>query len=374
MIGGVRLNICFLLGGFTGVGGIGRVTSIIANELAEDSEYNISAISFYKKNKPNLYELNNGISHDYLFQKEITMKNALMRNAIGKLRNYLMTNKIDILVCAGAIFYPLGVSGTLGLKTKCICWEHSNVQNDKDHSFQFLSRWIGAKKADYIVTLTKHDKESYSTKYNISNVDFIYNPIDKGIFEFVKDYNWESKKIISVGRLSYQKNFENLIEVAKLVLPENPEWSWDIYGEGDQRDHLSNLIEQYDLSKQINLKGRVDNLYEIYNEYAFLVMTSRYEGFPMTLLEGMAHGLPLVSYDILTGPNEIIEHGLNGFLVEPFNSNEMAELIKQVMSTDEIRIDMSIKNRSLCKKYTLNEIIQAWKDIFNQLSEEQEIK
>jgi len=365
------MNICFLLGGFTGNGGIGRVTSILANTLCEDEKYKIYTLSYFRNNKENLYHLNKKIYQDCLFDEPINMTKGILRGGISKLRQYLKSNQIDILIACGALYYPISILSRNGLKTKCICWEHSNVQNSKDHSFQLLCRRFGAKYADVIVTLTQHDKRSYIKQYNVDNVVQIYNPIDEEVFNYTRDYNLNSKKLLSVGRLSYQKNFEALIDIARDLLIDDPMWTWDIYGEGELRDELQSKINKYGLEKQVQLKGQVHDLYRLYGDYSMLVMTSRYEGFPMSLLEGLANGLPLISFDVLTGPNEIIINGENGYLIEAFDLKMMASVIDKLINDSNKRYVLSQKGKEMCNKYKLSEIIVDWKHLFENLTDEE---
>lgn len=361
------MNVCFLLGGFSGNGGIGRVTSILSNSLCRDKKYEIYTLSYFNNQKENLYDLDKKIRQDYLFDNPLNMTKGILKGGIIKLRSYLKKHKIDVLIACGALFYPISVISCIGIKTKCICWEHSNVQNSKDHSFQLLSRWFGAKNADLVVTLTKHDKESYLDKYNIINVEQIYNPIDEDVFGYTRQYNLNSQKLLSVGRLSYQKNFGMLIDIAKEILSNNPNWTWDIYGEGELREELQSKINEYGLEDRLILKGQVNNLYSLYSEYSMLIMTSRYEGFPMTLLEGMAHGLPLISFDVLTGPNEIIENGINGYLIKPFETEIMISRINTLISNQDTRLKMSNQGKFICENYKLEVIIKHWKELISNI-------
>ena len=356
-----------MLGGFTDNGGIGRVTSILANSLCKDQEYAIYALSFFDTHKQDLYHMEPEIIRNHLFADPLNMRKAILTGGIKRLKAYLNENDIDILIACGALYYPISILACRGGKTRCICWEHSNVSNAKDHSFQLLCRRFGAKNADIVVTLTKHDQKSFTGEYGIGNVAQIYNPIDEEAIRHVKDYNESSKKILSVGRLSYQKNFELLVEIAKEILPRNPGWSWDIYGQGDLKDLLQERIVSYGLESRLTLKGQVGNLYELYNDYSMLVMTSRYEGFPMTLLEGMAFGLPLISFDILTGPNEIIRDGENGYLIDPFSKEAMIACVNKLISDSALRANMSKYGKNDCGRFRLDAIEKEWKMIFNEL-------
>lgn len=358
------MRVCFLLGGFTGIGGIGRVVSILANKLCQDPRNKIYTMSFINSGKANHYQIDERIVQTFLFNSPTNMRIAILKGASKKLRKFVQENDIDILIGCGALYYPLTILSTIGLNTKTICWEHSNAENNKDHAYQMLSRKIGAKYADFIVTLTKHDEKMYKKRFKTVNIKQIYNPIDENIFNYQKEYDVNSRKIVSVGRLSYQKNFELLVDVANKVLKENSNWSWDIYGDGELKKTIQDKINEYNIEDRIKLKGSVDNLYELYPNYAFLVMTSRYEGFPMTLLEGMANGLPLVSFDVLTGPKEIISDDVNGYLIEPFNFELIVNRIETLINDKNNRISMSVQSKQLSENFRINTIVQQWTALF----------
>lgn len=361
------MNICFFLGGFTGIGGIGRVVSILANSLCEKPNVNVYTISLFNNGKKNHYEIDEKVVQKYLFENPTNMKRAMLKGGSVKLRKIIKENNIDILIACGALYYPIVVSSVIGLKTKTICWEHSNAMNDKDHSFQEFSRWVGAKYAHCVVTLTKQDQKMYIEKYKNSRVKQIYNPTDENIFRHAKEYDPEFKKIVSVGRFSYPKNFELLVEIARKVLKKHPDWVWEIYGDGESKDNVQTMINNYNLNDKLLLKGSVNNLYELYSRYSFLVMTSRYEGFPMSLLEGLSSGLPLISFDVLTGPREIIFHDVNGFLVEPLNAELMIQSIETLINDKKRRISMSAQSLELSESFRTDIILKIWMSLFNEI-------
>ena len=106
--------------------------------------------------------------------------------------------------------------------------------------------------------------------------------------------------------------------------------------------------------------GQVTDLYNRYKEYSFMVMTSRYEGFPMTLLEGCGNSLPLVSFDIPTGPDEIIDDGENGFLLDTEDCDGMVKRIIQLIENLDLRREMSEKSLIKSKAYKIKDICNAW--------------
>lgn len=365
---GASMNVCFLLNGFSENGGIGRAVSILAGGLSQEPMDTIHAISFFDEGKPDFFPLDERIARSFLFDKPITMKKAMITGGAGQLRGYIKRNRIDILVACGALYFPLSILACLGLKSRCICWEHSNLQTIEDHAFQRICRWSGAMAADGVVLLTKRDYGRYIKKYKRKGVYQIYNPIDPAIFLEYANYQPDSKKIISAGRLSPPKNYETIIEIAGVVLNHFPEWQWDIYGEGELHQKLDRRIRERGLQGRLFLRGQRENLYALYKEYSFLVMTSLREGFPMVLLEAGASSLPLISFDIDTGPDEIIEDGKNGYLITAFDQDEMIRRIEALIQDRELRIAMAASSREHVKPFDLEGVLHEWREIFNILA------
>ena len=114
------------------------------------------------------------------------------------------------------------------------------------------------------------------------------------------------------------------------------------------------------MSDRLTLKGNALNIYELYPEYSFLVMTSRYEGFPMVLLEAAAKSLPLISFDIETGPNEIIIDDVNGYLIDANNSDAMVEKIDALICDSEKRKELSKNAYDTALKFSVERICEQW--------------
>lgn len=356
------IKIGFLLGNFQTNGGIGRVTSILADELCKKDNMKVIAISYFKTDAPVLYDVSEEVVQYSLFSSAVSMAKAILKyNAVKKLKEIIVKEDLDIIVGCGALYYPLVIMAAKGTKAKVLCWEHTDPASTSDYNFQGVARKLAVKKADGIVVLTKSAQKYYleTLKAKENKLYQLYNPVAKDAAKSEK-YNSSSKKIISVGRLTYQKNFSALIDVAMEVLPKYPDWTWDIFGEGEEREELTAKIESKNLVGKVNLMGQVYDLYDRYGDYSFQVMTSRYEGFPMSLIEGAVNRLPLISYDIATGPDEIIEDGVNGFLVEKENTDEMAEKICVLIEKADLRETMSQKAYEMTNNFCIDNIIDGW--------------
>lgn len=355
-----RMNICFFLGGFHQNGGIGRVTSMLANSLAESGDYHITALCYFDPKLPNIYEVSDEIDQKFFLSAYSSMSKQLLSRGAGRLRRFLKDNDIDVLIACGALFYPISVIACKGIKTKCICWEHSDPEGNNDHRGQYWARRFGIKRSDLNVVLTKRALKVFKEKYKAENTVQIYNPVDKAVFESAGEYNRESKKIISVGRLTYQKNFQAAVRIASKVLSANPDWEWDIFGKGEDLEELLEMTEAAGLQDRVHFKGQVSDLYDRYKEYGIMVMTSRYEGFPMTLLEGTGNGLPLISFDIPTGPSEIIDDGINGYLLSEGNEEGLAERLTELMQNSALRSEMSKASKEKCNGFEVDEVSSEW--------------
>ncbi|MCZ2442801.1 MAG: glycosyltransferase family 4 protein [Flavobacteriales bacterium] len=352
-----------LLGDAQGNGGIGRVTWILSNRLCEN--FDIYILSDFHNPKIK-YDYDQRIHFSYLTDNMTSVHKRILSVAKG-IKKFIKENKIDVFICAGAIYFPPATLAVKGTHAKFICWEHSNVSVKNEHRFQGICRWFGAKFADWIVPLTKTDAKLYQKEYGCKHITSIYNPVDDKLLTSVS-YNTESKKIISVGRFCWQKNFEILVEVAKIVLAKNPDWSWDIFGDGETFETVQMLVAENHLEGRLNLMGRVNDLYDRYREYSMLVMTSRFEGFPMTLLESTAQGIPAVAFDVLTGPNEVIDDGASGFLVEPDNIKQMADKIQKLIDTPQMRVAMSHACVAKRDNYNCETIVGEWNKLIDSVA------
>ncbi len=365
--GGFEVNICFLCNGFSTNGGIGRVVSILTNELSE-SGYNILLSVFYERNGTPQYKINPKCVKEVLYDVPISMTKAIALNgAVSRLSKQLSDNQIEIIIACGEIFYPLAFLASKKVGIKYICWEHTSPYTKTEFRFQDICRKIGATNSACNVLLTKFALKAYNDRFPIRNNRQIYNPIDPKLLLKRPEYNKHSKKIITVGRLNPQKNILRLVDIAYQVLKNNSDWQWDVYGDGPQKSEIQDKIKRLKLGNKVVLKGQVSNLYDLYSEYSFLVMTSDYEGFPMTLLEGAANGLPLISFDIQTGPSEIIENGVNGFLCDWKSNDSMIQSIIEMMADEERRTEMSEKSRRTAEQYDVGVIGKQWGSLLSEL-------
>lgn len=360
------VNVCFLSGDMSRTGGTERVLSIIANELSKkDDKFNIHILSITNESNSSYFTLNKGIKTERILKsKDVNFKKHYFQVVKG-IREYIKKNNIDILIDVEVIASLFSIPATRFTKTKLISWEHFNFYEDNGSNLRAYARKLAAKFANCIITLTEQDKENYLNNLNIKGkIDYIYNPVE----EVNNDVcNIDSKQIISVGRLTYQKGFDLLCEVANNVLKENKQWKWTILGDGEDKEKLQAKIKEYGLEDRLILKGNVSNVEDYYKNSSLYVMTSRFEGLPMTLLEAKTYKLPIVSFNCLTGPSEIVKNNVNGLLINPENVEAMSNKLN-ILLKDEKKLKEFSNNAQIdINKFELKPIIEKWDNILLNL-------
>ena len=352
------MRICFLEGDMSRTGGTERMTAWLASSLCQTNE--VSVLSLRMAGERVFFDLNDKVRHVKV--PSCSGKLGIVKQ-IRWIHGFIKKNRVDwvINVDMGMGFY--GILAAKGTHAKTITWEHGNFFNNWGSRLFPYMRSFAARNSDAVVVLTKRDEENYRT--NISRCAPLFvipNPVQpkEGC------YDSDSRMILSVGHLLENKGYHRAIEVAAKVLPQHPDWQWVICGEGPERSRLETMIREKGLENQVHLPGLVRDMDEMYRKAAMLVMTSEMEGLPMVLLEGKAHRLPLIAFDIMTGPSDIIDHGINGFLVEPFDLDAMAEHILRLMEDDGMRAQVAENAAMGMDKFSDITILDTWKRVLGQ--------
>lgn len=361
------INVCFFSGDITRSGGTERVSSLVANELVKNKKINICFLSLWEEKEQVFFTLHSDINRYVLFNKPTTGKNIL--KYIIKIKKFVREQQIDILIDIDGILDVYSIPAVKRTKCKIVSWEQFNYYQNPDGNLRKITRKLAAKNADAIVVLTKEDEGYYKENLEIKHIiRHIYNPIILRNSQYHYDEN--SKTIISAGRLTYQKGFDLLVDVAEIVLKKYPDWEWILVGEGEDRLLLENKIKEKGLEERLVLLGNVNNIDEYYEKSSMYVLTSRFEGFGLVLTEAKAHNLPCISFKCSAGPAEIILNEKNGFLVENFSVNDMAEKICKLISDKKLRVEFSKKALQDTEKFEIKKIERQWMELFEELSNE----
>ena len=235
---------------------------------------------------------------------------------------------------------------------------------------QYVMMWLRKsllKKYDRFVVLTEHDRK----RWNAKTVEVIPN-----FTNFVEQVPSElkHKKAISIGRLTHQKDMPMLIKSWKLVIKEEPEWTLDIWGSGNEYESLKSLIEETGLEKNVFLKGTSQRIEAEYNQASLFVLSSRYEGFALVLLEAMNAGLPCVSFDI-PGCNNLISDGDNGIIAKERTTECLANsILKYIRLGKEEKLRMQSNALTTVAKYSKERVMQMWMQLFDSLHSQYKVK
>ncbi|RHJ94912.1 glycosyltransferase family 4 protein [Parabacteroides bouchesdurhonensis] len=379
------MNIVYCIPSLHGAGGMERVLTRKVNYLAATGKYTITIVTVEQGGKSVFFPLDESVKRVDLnvdfkshYNRNLLVKTYLHYKKLKlykkKLEAYLKQYPADICIslCGKEIDF-LGSLTDGSVKM-------AEVHFAKDFRKQFLLsthkgkvwEWIGSyrvrsfvdrvKRLDYLVVLTKADRLDWLKDF--AEVSYIYNPTEQMADGLPEQ---PERKFIAVGRLEPQKGFEYLINSWYFVVGQHPDWVLHIWGEGFCRKRLEELISRKNLKKHVLLKGTTRDIRKEYlNSYAY-VMSSRYEGFPMVLLEASACGLPLVSFDCRYGPGEIIQNGLNGFLVPAGDFNKLAKYMCYLIENRVVRDRMAKTSLEMSKRYDIDLIMNQWMDLFDSL-------
>ena len=354
-------KICFLIGNLNNSGGTERVTTLIANALAQQ-DYQVSILSLADGSQP-FFDLEPSICINSIYPEKVSMKKNFL-GAVWRIRKFVTANRVDTLIVVDSISCVFTIPALFGLKIKHICWEHFNFNVDLGVSFRRLGRRLAAKYCDYIVTLTKRDKELWM--HGLSNIKAEIVPISNPTpYENTEHLpNLESKIILAIGRLTHQKGFDFLIDAWAKVCKINSDWTLRIIGDGEDEKKLKQQVKDLGIYNRIEFIPAKKNINKYYKTASFYCMSSRFEGLPMVLLEAQAFGLPIVAFDCDTGPSEIITNNINGYLCNKNNCEDLSFALDNMMNMSEEKFQNMCLNAKLnSDSFKLDKIIKKWINI-----------
>lgn len=251
--------------------------------------------------------------------------------------------------------------------TKTIYTVHSSKLDVYLPSFTPLTKLIYGNSYK-VISITNTMQNLIEKKHQLKNVMTIYNPInvsqirEKANDKIILDFDY----IIGVGHFNTtQKQFDKLIYAySKSILPEK-NIALVILGEGINKEALIKEVQINDVTKMVHFLGFKNNPYKYISKAKFYVMSSLHEGMPMVLLESLACGTPVISFDCPTGPNEIIAHKENGLLIENQNIYKLIKGMNALVNDDELYLRCKNNTLESVEKFYINTIGQQWLDLMN---------
>ena len=366
-----------------GYGGIERCIASLANMLADTYEVEITcSYKLYEKpafpidsnvkiiylmdEVPNRREIKEALTKKNLIKifKEGIKSTKILRKRKNTMIDYIKNTDSDIIISTRDIFNTLlGEYGKNNVKK--IGWEHNHHHNNLKYVEKITK---SVSKLDYLVLVSQSLKDYYQEELKYHTCKCIYIP---NVIEEIpkKSAKLTNKRIVSVGRLSKEKGFLDLLKVFEKVIEKDPEMKLDIIGDGPCKQELEEYMNQNEvLKKNVILHGFQNKEYisSILLDSSIYVMTSYTESFGIVLIEAMSHGVPCIAFDSAEGAKELITNEENGYLISNRNIEEMANKILELMNNKKLRKELGKNGKEYSKKFTSQNVSKEWENLLEK--------
>nr|WP_294915080.1 glycosyltransferase family 4 protein [uncultured Neokomagataea sp.] len=348
------MRCAFVIQHINALGGTERSACAVMNGLARRGEA-VHLIELVGRGD-STYPLESSVVVTSLFERPVKIFNAWF-SIVRRLARYLRNNAIETLVIVEATHALYGVAAARLAGVRCVVWEHFNYTVTLNRRKRVWGRKIAARWADDVVVLTGADAALWQRHTAptacVTVIPNMAPPVQPG------RYDAQSRMILTAGRLTEQKGYDLLLQAwAQLVeRDEAAEWSLLIRGDGPDK---AALMEQMEGLPRVVLAPATEGIAQDYARAALYVCSSRYEGLPMVLLEAAAAGVPIVSFDCVTGPAEIVEQDVSGLLVPPEDVPALVESLAALMRDGERRSEMAVAVKQRALAFQEGPIMARW--------------
>lgn len=382
-----RYKIVYCTPALYSAGGTERVVTVKANYFAETLGYDVTIIvtegnganSFFPLS-PKVKVINLGLNFEELWNISFVKKAILYLQKQMKYKRLLTCElmrirpNITITTLRREINFINGISdasckiGELHLSRE----NYRLIDISKTNLLKWLfSRWWQKRIVDHLrrldrfVVLTQNATLEWP---ELQNVKLIPDPLS---ISPNCQSSLSSKRIITIGRYSYEKGWDLLLKIWALVEKEYKDWQLDVYGMGDPTPYVKMLDNLSIEKKRCHLNASLVSVEEAYLSSSILVQPSRTEGFGLVIVEAMACGLPVIAFDCENGPRSIITDGKEGYLIPAFDVELFADRLKKLMSDENLRRKMGEKGQKKSQCYHIDSIGKQWKKLFDELMQNQ---
>lgn len=366
-------------------GGVERVLTLKANYFSEHFGYDITIILTEGNDKPLFYPLSDKVkvvnlnigfeelwSCSFIKKVYVYIKKQYLFKKL--LRLELMRIRPDITI--SLLRREINFLSTINDGSKKIGELHVNRANYRNFEqgeanlfknlfakFWMLNLVTNLKQLDKFIVLTEEDRNNW---VELNNIEVIPDPLT---FPSSSCSSLTEKRVIAVGRYVYQKGFDLLLRSWSIVEKKCPEWILTIIGQGERLPYES-LIDELRIDRaRCKLLGPKDRIQDEYMSSSLFVMSSRFEGFGMVLIEAMSCGLPVVSFDCPCGPKDIVHDNVDGLLIENGNVIKLADAIIMMIQHPEKRKEMADNAIENVQLFRIDRIAEKWKSLFDALYE-----
>lgn len=357
-------------------GGIERVLSDKMNYLVREYGYEVYVATSDQGGNPIPFPLDERIivkdlnirfhqQYHYRRLKRFLKNRELERLYRSRLSSFISEISPDVISC----IRDGCTSAVLDLKISIpIIFEshamYKDVEFENSTFLHRLSIYKGREKynrLDRIVTLTEGDANDW--RRVCKNVCVIPNVVH--LNESGRYSQCKAKRVIFAGRFDLQKDLDSLTNVWALVQQRHPDWTLDVYGNGELKPHFEEIV--YNKKLNVRVHPAIPNILDRFIESSMLLMTSLYEPFGLVLVEAMSCGLPVVAFDCPYGPADIIHNGKDGYLVEKRDIKAYSDSVCKLIENNQIRQEMGRAAVLSSQRYNADVIMPQWDRLFSEL-------
>lgn len=359
------MNILFLVSSLHG-GGAERVAAILSNAWA-DRGHAVTLMPTFSGRGTCFYPLNSTVVVDYLADHVNGNQGKLRR--LLTLRRYISKVRPDVIVSFLPHVNVATLVATIGMRIPVIACERTHpalLHPPLPRGYQLARKWLYPR-ATLVGVQTQAVGDWVLENIPGSLITTIANPIALPLSRtqpvILPDATLpkERKVVLAVGRLHPTKRFDYLIKSFCQCAESMPGWDLVLLGSGESRSDLLDIISASNFPERIYLPGQSGNLSDWYSRADIFAMTSANEGFPNTLLEAMAHDLPTISFDILTGPRELTDNGRRGILLpDQDHVPAMGAALTQLMQNADQRAALAKSAGEVRDIYSLDAVLAQW--------------
>jgi glycosyltransferase involved in cell wall biosynthesis len=364
------IKLLYITNGINGSGGLERVLSIKASYLSDKLNYDVHILTLNDGDKNPFFKFSENIDfHDVKIKGSKPFGFfASYKKGISKILAEVEPDVIS--VCDDGlkgVLFPLIFGKDIPVVYERHVSRRIEVKSDNPTTSQKLLNYLkfklmnfAASKFDKFIVLTNGSKN----EWQIDNIAVIPNPMP---FELVERSTLSSKTVLVVGKQSYQKGYDRLLEVWKLVTKKYNDWKLEVYGKLDPSLGLELKSEQLGISDKVTFYPPTKKIHEKYKEASLYLMTSRFEGFGMVLIEAMSYGVPCVAFDCPYGPSDIISDRKDGFVIKNGDIQAFSNAVIELIEQEDLRQTMGNNAAENVRRYNIDEIWQQWDELFKEM-------
>ena len=377
-------SVTFVMFDAWGGGGVARTTANLANHLARTRQ--VRVISLYRWRRRARFELDPAV--ELVTLRDPTQRLPRWARVLDDWPSRLrpdppernMSLLTDLLLRRAIRAVPPGsvlISTRPSLHLACtayvrrgvttVGWEHMNFSSRMKSPRMRAVLEAAIPALDGYVVLTEADASDYRRELPLGNAEVavIRNSVSWPILDEVPPR--DSKVIVSAGRLVPHKGVKRLVRAFAPIASSHPDWQLHIYGDGNQKQEIKDLVARLGLETQVRVQGYAHDLHPVLAGASVFAMTSEKEGFPMVLIEAMSNGVPLIAFDCPRGPGEIIRHGRNGLLIPEGPTRRFRQALLSLVEDAELRERLGAQALRDAHAYAIENIAADWERLFARL-------